>query len=388
MLKIKAIRTGQPGIQVQAQMQAGKKTHKNRSRSQADSGADLGRALIEATASEEQCLDAIGLNRLEESFREWAAASPRQDVRVSRRRILLIFLLIRYTAAKLKDVLALDPFKDIDLDRSVVKYGSASVPAEHGIREIQISEKLSLEIKAALKDRAFRDSLERGFDVDPAFVRKKFYERAEDCGFPKRLAGPEVIRKARAVELMQGNAPFPVVQSLLGQSTPNLTSSYVSFSADEIQQAMRIFVEKESSRKTSARNSFFGKITAIKKGDIQSRIDLVTISGHTVSTIITNDSLKRLNLGQGQLITAEVKAPWVLLHSGQEEFTSSAENRFQGVITQVRQGKITTEYTVQISDGEYLCALVSADKNQVLSFKQGEQVWALFNCFAVVLHTD
>ena len=115
---------------------------------------------------------------------------------------------------------------------------------------------------------------------------------------------------------------------------------------------MRIFVEKESSRKTSARNSFFGKIVGIKKGDVQSQVRLVTISGHAVSTIITNESLGRLGLKKGQLITAEVKAPWVLLQGGKEEPACSADNRFHGVITHVRGGKIVTEYTVRISEGE------------------------------------
>jgi len=38
-------------------------------------------------------------------------------------------------------------------------------------------------------------------------------------------------------------------------------SSYVAFSDNDIQQVAKYFIEKESFRKTSARNSFFGKIT-------------------------------------------------------------------------------------------------------------------------------
>jgi molybdate transport system regulatory protein len=64
----------------------------------------------------------------------------------------------------------------------------------------------------------------------------KFYERAAACGFPKELGGPDAIRKSRAVELMQNNLPLPVVQRILGHSTPNLTASFVSFSDDDIRQ--------------------------------------------------------------------------------------------------------------------------------------------------------
>ena len=275
---------------------------------------DHGRII--SIAEEGNCLDTVQLNRLELSFREWAEASPRKDVRLSRRRIVLIFLLIRYTGAKLNEVLALNPFKDIDIGRSAVFFNSTDVDKESVPREVRVSETLSREIESALADLEFKESLQNMFDVDPAFVRRKFYERAQSCGFAKRLGGPEMIRKARAVELMQCNMPLPVVQTILGHSTPNLTSSYVSFSAEEIHQVTKLFMERESSHKTSARNSFFGKIKTIQRGDIQTRVEIITLSGHSVTTVITNDSLERLGLHEGRLITAEVKAPWIILQKG------------------------------------------------------------------------
>ena len=60
---------------------------------------------------QDQCLNPVQLHRLEQSFREWTEATSRSDIRMSRRRILLIFLLIRYTGAKLSEVLGLDPFR-------------------------------------------------------------------------------------------------------------------------------------------------------------------------------------------------------------------------------------------------------------------------------------
>jgi molybdate transport system regulatory protein len=43
---------------------------------------------------------------------------------------------------------------------------------------------------------------------------------------------------------------------------------------------------------------------------------------------------------------------------------------------------------VQIADGMQLCSLVSSDIGQRLDLQPDEPVWALFNCFAVVLHLD
>jgi molybdate transport system regulatory protein len=82
---------------------------------------------------------------------------------------------------------------------------------------------------------ASQKALKNMLKVDPGFVRRKFYERAEACGIAKQLGAPEILRKSRAVELMQKNMPLPAVQMLLGHSTPNLTSSYLSYSEDDIQ---------------------------------------------------------------------------------------------------------------------------------------------------------
>jgi molybdate transport system regulatory protein len=350
--------------------------------------AGNGHGRIVSNPEENQYLTGDQLHSLEQSFRDWAAASPRPDVRQARRRILLIFLLIRYTGAKLSEVLALDPFEDLDPGRQSVFFSSAGSDREPAPREVQISATLCREMQSALIDSDFRESLQKLFEVDPAFVRRKFYERTRACGFPQRLGGPEMIRKARAVELMQSNMPLPAVQRLLGHSTPNLTSSYVSFSEEEVRKITGFFMEREAVTKTSARNSFFGKIKSIRRGDIQSWVELATIHGHTISAVITNDSLARLGLREGILATAEVKAPWVILHQGSEEPVCSAENRCRGTISRMTKGKVNVEYVVRLAGGIELCALVATESGRRLGFKEGDTVWAVFNCFSVVLHVE
>ena len=345
-------------------------------------------ARLSALPDGSRCLDTAQLNCLEESFRQWAGASTRTDVRFSRRRILLIFLLIRYTGAKLNEVLALDPFQNIDPHRQVVVFGKAEAAPRRPPREVQMPARLSQEMQAALQDPAFQQALGSRFDVDPSHVRRKFYERALACGLPKELGGPDAIRKSRAVELMQSNVPLPVVQKILGHSTPNLTAALVTFSDEDIRRVTRFFLEKESRRKTSARNTFFGKISAIQKGDIQARVELVTLGGYSVTTVITNDSLARLALKAGTLVMAEVKAPWVVLHTGEEEPKCSAENRFPGTVVRIMKGKVTTEYVVQIADGTLLCSLVTTESSRRLKLRGNDPVWAVFHSFAVVLHLD
>jgi molybdate transport system regulatory protein len=345
-------------------------------------------ARIVSMPDKAHCLDAVQLNRMEQSFRSWVEDSPRSDVRLSRRRILLLFLLIRYAGAKLNEVLALNPFRDISFDRQAVVLGRTSAPDSRPARKVQIPGSISEEIKISLNDLSFKKYLGSLFKVDPGHVRRKFYERAQDCGLPPALGAPDVIRKSRAVELLQSNMPLPVVQRMLGHSTPSVTASYVAFSDDDIQQVAKYFIERESSRKTSARNSFFGKISSIKKGDIQTKVELTTIGGDTITTVITNDSLSRLGLKAGSLITAEVKAPWVILQKSDREPASTAENRFAGTVARINRGEITTEYVVRISDGTELCSVVTTENARQMGFKENDRVWVIFNSFSVVLHTD
>ena len=98
-------------------------------------------------------LDTVQLGQLEQSFRQWYEESPRQDVRLSRQRIYLIFLLVRYTGAKLNEVLKLNPFVDIDTVRHRVIFHSRDEETKGGGREVQIPEALSKKIVALLADQ-------------------------------------------------------------------------------------------------------------------------------------------------------------------------------------------------------------------------------------------
>ena len=342
---------------------------------------------IVASTGGEAYLDNAQLSQLEQSFREWAEDSKRQDVRLSRLSVLLIFLLIRYTGAKLNEVLSLNFSNDINWTHNAVVY-RADGTEETEPRKVHISQSLTNEVRAKIDIIKPHKNSEKLLNLDPGFVRRKFYERAQACGCPKKLSGPEAIRKARGVELMQNNIPLPAVQMILGHSTPNLTSSYVAFSKDEIQAVTKRFVEKESRRKTSARNCFFGKISEILKGDIQTRVVMETLEGDSIVTVITNDSLDRLGLKPGRLITAEVKAPLIILHSGTESPECSAENRLRGVVTKITKGEVNTEYIVKISETTDLCAVISTTNVSPFELKVADHTWAMFNCSSVVLHID
>ncbi|MEW6520587.1 MAG: TOBE domain-containing protein [Thermodesulfobacteriota bacterium] len=343
---------------------------------------------IFSVPKEIKCLDTAQLAELENAFRQWVAESARSDVRASRRRILVIFLLIRYSAGRLNEILTLDVQRDIDWENELIRLGRTENGADGGGRQVQIPAQVCQELRTFMAEHAAAGPPGTLLQVDPGHVRRKFYEQAGACGLPADLVNPNAIRRSRAIELLRSNVPLPVVQKLLGHSTPNLTAAYVDFSDRDMRPVMQHFLDRESRRKTSARNTFFGRITRIRRSDIQASVELLTLGGDTLQTIITNDSLARLGLKPGSLVTAEIKAPWVIIARDSAQPACSAENRFQGTVARISRGRITTEFVVRIADGTELCTIVSRESDRRLGIRENETVWVFFNAYAVILNID
>lgn len=340
------------------------------------------------TPDADRCLNTQQLHDLEHSFRRWATSSKRADVRSSRERILLIFLIIRYTGARLNEVLSLNLSEDFDREKTTIRFRKKHSGRDSTRREVQIPEAIAADIEtmaARLGSEWPGDSM---FRIDPAHVRRKFYEQAMTLGIQSALGAPDCIRKSRAVELLQSSMPLPVVQKILGHSTPNLTASFVEFSDTEIAHVARYFADRESSRRTSARNAFFGKINAIRKGAIQTIVEVAAVSGTMITSIITTDSLARLGLKQGMLITAEVKAPWIQLCKSETAPFCSAENIFQGTVRRISKNQITAEIVVQLADNTELCAIITEKTRRQMNIREEDGVWAFFDAFSVILHVD
>jgi len=336
----------------------------------------------------ERCLDAKQLYELEQSFRQWSKSSSRTDIQNSRKRVLLIFLIIRYTGARLNETLSLDLSKDFDDKTSEIRFCKKHGGTDAGCREVRVPETVFADMRAIAADLQSVWAEDVMLRIDPAHIRKNFYKRAEAIGLPSTLGAPESIRKSRAVELMHNNVPLQVVQKILGQSTPNLTASLVEFSESEISQVAKYFADRENNRKTSARNAFYGKISSIQKGSVQTAVEVITPSGNSVTSIITTNSLTRIGLKRGMFVTAEVKAPLIQLCRNKNVPNCSAENVFQGNVCEIIKNRTTAEIVVRLSDGTELCAIISEKNRQRMNIREGNDLWFFFNAFSVILHID
>ena len=350
----------------------------------AESGGKRFRAArIFSVPEDVKFLDTLELTRLADAFTAWTERAGRPDVAVSRNRVRLIYLMLRHTGARLGEVLALNDRTDIDLDNLSVMLGAGDGEG----REVQIPAELGEALAAVFSEPAYA-SLRGGlFRLDQGHVRRKFYERAEECGFTKELVNPSTIRRSRAVELLRDDVPLPVVQRILGHSTADLTAAFLHLPEEQRRKVERQVLTRET-RRTSARNAFFGRVAQVQKGDIQSVVVVESLGGHAVSSIITNESLKNLGVTEGSFVTAEIKAPWVVLEACEEMPRATASNRFLGEVELVRAGELTSEVIVALSDGTRLCALITTKSTKELNLSEGQKLWAMFNAFAVVLHVE
>ena len=350
----------------------------------ADSGGKRFRAArIFSVPEDVKFLDTLELTRLADAFTAWTERAGRPDVAVSRNRVRLIYLVLRHTGARLGEVLALNDRTDIDLDGLSVILGAGDGEG----REVQIPSELGEALSAVFTEPAYASLRGSLFRLDQGHVRRKFYERAEECGFTKELVNPSTIRRSRAVELLRDDVPLPVVQRILGHSTADLTAAFLHLPEEQRRKVERQVLTRET-RRTSARNAFFGRVAQVQKGDIQSMVVVESLGGHAVSSIITNESLKNLGVTEGSFVTAEIKAPWVVLEACEEMPRATASNRFLGEVELVRLGELTSEVIVALSDGTRLCALITTKSAKELDLTESQKLWAMFNAFAVVLHVE
>lgn len=329
-------------------------------------------------------LDTLDLEKLTASFAAWAAKSGRADTRRSRLRLWLIFLLLRYTGARLGEVLALDERRDLDLASGIVAFRRKN----GAVREVRLPEEAVSELARVLDAPEFASSRGDLLHMDQGHIRRKFYERAQECGLPQELANPTVLRRSRAIELLRNNVPLKVVQDILGQSSADLTAAFLDFSAEDKRRITEHFLRRESKRKTSARNAFFGKVARVQEGDIQALVELACLGGHRIASIVTVDSLQTLGIRPGVFLNAEIKAPWILVELAEAEPSTTANNRLHGHIERILKGKLTAEVIVRLPDGTSVCAVTTADSVDRLALAEGLPAWVTFSAYSVILKVD
>ncbi len=139
------------------------------------------------------------------------------------------------------------------------------------------------------------------------------------------------------------------------------------------------------SLQTSARNQWFGTVTARDDDRVQQQVDILLADGTTrLKVAITAQSGERLGLDEGKEVLVLLKAPWVSITQDRET-ANQADNQLQGIINHIDRGDEQCEVLMTLPDGQTLCATVPVAQNQGL--EEGTEVTAYFNADRVIIAT-
>lgn len=134
---------------------------------------------------------------------------------------------------------------------------------------------------------------------------------------------------------------------------------------------------------SSARNQFKGKIIKISKGAVNSEI-ILDIEGPRIVAIITNESVKNLDLREGGEATALIKASWVIV-SKDLNIKSSARNKLSGQVAAIRPGAVNSEVIIELPGGQGLAAIITNESVKNLGLKEGDLACGLIKASQVII---
>lgn len=135
----------------------------------------------------------------------------------------------------------------------------------------------------------------------------------------------------------------------------------------------------------SARNRFSGSVSAIKIGIVNAEVVIDIGDGEQIVSTITLDSLKMLGLAIGMEVVALVKAPALMIATGDDGACSSARNHLLGSVMAIKQGAINSEVILQLRNQQTVQAIITNEAVAELGLKNQSQATVLFNAGSVIL---
>jgi molybdate transport system regulatory protein len=239
--------------------------------------------------------------------------------------------------------------------------------------------------------------------------RVALLERIGECGSisqAAKLAGLSYKGTWDAVDAMNGMFGEPLVVTMTGGkggggARLTATGARIVDVFRALRREQKRFLEAASagiedfnnvyqmirrlSVKTSARNQFFGKVSAIRQGPVNVEVELTLTGGNRIHSVITHEGLERLNLGIGSEAWALVKASWIILALPEVAGKVSARNSLVGKVTRIIPGNVNSEVVLQLDGGNTVSVVVTNDSVTSLNLAAGVEVCALFKASSVIL---
>lgn len=137
--------------------------------------------------------------------------------------------------------------------------------------------------------------------------------------------------------------------------------------------------------KVSARNTFKGKVSALRNGAVNAEVELELSAGERLVAVITVESARTLDIAVGKDVFALVKAPWVMLMTDDEGIRLSARNCLRGTVKAVEIGAVNADVTLGLPSGVEISAIVTREAVNELGLKPGVAATAVIKASSVIL---
>jgi molybdate transport system regulatory protein len=137
--------------------------------------------------------------------------------------------------------------------------------------------------------------------------------------------------------------------------------------------------------KISARNVFQGKVTAVTAGSVNSEVEIKLGGDDKIVAIVTNGSVKSLDLASGKEVIALIKASSVLVMTDSCGIVLSARNILTGKVSKLNNGAVNSEVTIVLPSGASVYATITHDAVAELGLEEGARASAVIKASSVIL---
>lgn len=175
------------------------------------------------------------LNALTQSFMDFFENGVGM-LRKKRGRYWIVYLFLRFTGARLNEVLSIDDNTDIDFRNYEVKLITLKQRSKT-FRIVPVPSQAISELATYLAQ--FPDAKGKVFKLIDRNFRVIFSKLGKKAGIPKDLAHPHILRHTRALELLRAGVPVTAVQALLGHASLTTTAIYLRLSGQEIKWILK-----------------------------------------------------------------------------------------------------------------------------------------------------
>ncbi|MBW1792440.1 MAG: site-specific integrase, partial [Deltaproteobacteria bacterium] len=175
------------------------------------------------------------LNRLTGSFQAWFDRTQGKTRRI-RGRYWLVFLMARYTGARISEVLKIDDTIDIDFRGSRIQLWTLKRKKPFK-RTVAVPPIVTTEVATYLAEWPTMRGMAFGLARQNFFTKLKTI--GSQTGISKNKLHPHALRHSRAMEMVSANVPLNIIQQVLGHSSILNTAVYLQISGRDAEQIMR-----------------------------------------------------------------------------------------------------------------------------------------------------